>query len=960
MDRQALRTFRDASWGSVDELRRYLESVDALKRSDVENLVAVLRDPSLPKDGPHHRNRCSAFKTMCLSAPDPSFFAPIVEALPAFDGIALKAAEAVLPRCNDTESHPALCKTLGNPNAEVRAAVKTVLEAVGGPSALRALTQLVRERTFLGRREAMDVMVPKARHRALDLLAGVVKTGTAAEQLEALRWLADGEVMSAAAEQALQIIQDALDVDDARVAGIACRAFAQAVDEARFFEVVEPRFQREDVQPGLVSALGAVSSPRTVALLRTRSRRGPTAVQLAALQALEEIGGESVIEAFMDALVLEDPMVQRAAAEGIGRLASSGRVDAARLLINVLRSPHEHVRSMAATFAARVRTDDRLGDAVLDATTEEDWWSRERVLDALVELGVPRLGERLVRHLDADSPMIRRFAVYGLLRLRDPQTLGALLHTAATDDDWWVREQAAQAMGELGDASAVPYLEILVRERPDLRVVALDALEQLRAHEVLMGLADLTTDEDPGVALAMLEILGRHPKGREAGFYVQAALGSTESYVSKKARELLAEWKLDATQGSASLGLLDRLLVAAERHGADDVLLSPGRPPYVKKLGSVEPIARASLGEKEVEAMILPLLRPGHRELLDRLQDVDLSYDVPGFDMRFRINVFRERNGLSAVFRRISQTIPEIESLGLPPVIKSFADYPNGLVLVGGPTGSGKSTTLAALIDYINTYHGRHIVTIEDPVEVVHRSKRGLVNQAEVGTHAESFPIALRGMLRQDPDVILVGELRDQATIEIAVNAAETGHLVFATVHTTSAAATIDRLVHSLPAGRQGLVRGMLAESLRAVLCQQLLKRIDEPGKRVLACEVMVNNDAIAHLVRNDKAYQIPSVILTHRDQGMQLMDGVLEDLVRAGAVDPEDALLKAVDKSAFSRVLDAARKGERSHASVAPPPTNSGLERFSVPPAGRAPSGAQPRTSFVPPRIPSGSGEKP
>lgn len=953
MDRNAIRIFRDASWGSVDELRGYLESVPALQRRDVEQLLAILREPGLAKDGPHHRNRCAAFKTLCLNAPDPSFFAPIADALPGLDSIALKAAAAVLPRVNDVEAHAPLCKALGSPNAEVRETAKVVLEAVGGPSALRALTQLVRERTFLGRREAMDVMVPKARHRALDLLEGVVKTGTAAEQLEALRWLADPEVMSAAADRALGIVQDALDVDDPRVASIACRAFAQAVDEARFFEVVEPRFQRDDVQPGLVSALGAVNSPRTVALLRARSRRGPSVVQLAALQALEEIGGEAVIPAFMDALVLEDPLVRRAAAEGIGRLASSGRVDAARLLIGVLRSPHEHVRSMAATFAARVRTDDRLGDAVLDATTEEDWWSRERVLDALVELGVPRLAQRLVRHLDSDSPMIRRFAVYGLLRLRDPATLSALLHTAATDDDWWVREQATQAIGELGDRQAVPYLEVLVRERADLRVVALDALEQLRAHDLLLTLADLTTDEDPGVALAMLEVLARHPKGREAGFYVQAAVGSTEPHVAKRARELLATWKLESTDTSASLGLLDRLLVAAERHGADDVLLSPGRPPYVKKLGSVEPIARASLGDKEVEAMILPLLRPAHRDQLDRLQDVDLSYDVPGFDLRFRINVFRERNGLSAVFRRISQTIPKIESLGLPPVIKSFADYPNGLVLVGGPTGSGKSTTLAALIDYINDFHGRHIVTIEDPVEVVHRSKRSLVNQAEVGTHADSFPAALRGMLRQDPDVILIGELRDQATIEIAVNAAETGHLVFATVHTTSAAATIDRLVHSLPAGRQPLVRGMLAESLRAVLCQQLLRRIDEPGKRVLACEVMINNDAIANLVRQDKAFQIPSVILTHREHGMQLMDGVLEDLVRTGAVDPEDALLKAVDKSSFSRVLEAARKGERSHASVAPPPSTDG--RGSLPPRAPSESVARARPSFVPTR----TGEK-
>jgi twitching motility protein PilT len=260
------------------------------------------------------------------------------------------------------------------------------------------------------------------------------------------------------------------------------------------------------------------------------------------------------------------------------------------------------------------------------------------------------------------------------------------------------------------------------------------------------------------------------------------------------------------------------------------------------------------------------------------------------------------------VFRRIEQTIPPLESLGLPAVVQSFADYPNGLVLVGGPTGSGKSTTLAALIDHINAHPGRHIATIEDPIEVIHRSKEAIVNQREVGSHAKSFAQALRATLRQDPDVLLVGELRDQETIEIAVNAAETGHLVFATVHTTSAAAVVDRLVHAVPAKRQGLVRSMLAESLRAVLCQQLLRRVDVPGKRQLACEVLLNNDAIANLIRNDKSFQIASVILTHRAEGMQLMDGVLEELVRGGVVDPDDALLKSVDKVAFGKMLDAFR----------------------------------------------------
>jgi twitching motility protein PilT len=594
-------------------------------------------------------------------------------------------------------------------------------------------------------------------------------------------------------------------------------------------------------------------------------------------------------------------------------------VDAAQLFILLLRSPRADVRRVATQFVGRIRSDDALANSVFDSIREEDWWSRERVLEALVELGLPRVGERLMAHLEDDSPLVRRFAIFGLLRLRDPRTLPALLRHAASDDDWWVREQATQAIAELGDPRAIPYLVALVRERWDLRVVALEALESMQADDALMGFADLTSDDDPAVVIAMLEILGRLSRGREASLYVQGCVGADDPRVARKARELLESWKLDSeARGSASVGLRDRLLVTAARGGADDVLVGSGRPPYQKRHGEVSPIAKGAMSAAEVDGMLFPLLKPHHRAALASHADADLSYEVPGFDMRFRVNVFREAPGLAAVFRRVEQSIPALESLGLPPVVATFADYSNGLVLVGGPTGSGKSTTLAALIDHINRHSGRHIATIEDPIEVMHKSREAIVNQREVGSHAKSFADALRATLRQDPDVLLVGELRDQETIEIAVNAAETGHLVFATVHTTSAGAVVDRLVNAVPAKRQSLVRGMLAESLRAVLCQQLMRRIDQPGKRVLACEVMLNDGAISNLIRTDKAFQIPSVILTRRAEGMQLMDTVLEDLVRTGAVDPDDALLRAVDKAAFARMLESFRgPGDAARSAV-------------------------------------------
>ncbi len=913
MDRVAHKAFRDATWASPEELRAFVEGALPIGKRDVEAMLATLADPALDKASPHHKNRCSAFKGVVSAAPDPSYFAPIAGAMPTLDALALRAVAGLLPRLNDSEAHHPLCVALGCGNPEARQTARTLLEALGGPSALRALTELAKDPRYEGRLDAMAVMVPKARHRAVPLLAVVREYGRPGEQTEALRWLSDAEMMAGGLKDAARAVEGALDSRDPRIAELALRAFARVVDEGRFFEVVEPRVARDDVLPAIVQAIAALRTQRAVSLLKTRLRRGPSALQIAALRALEEIagevGGEGVVPAFLDALAVDDAAVQRASADALTRLATRPDVDAARLFIALLRSPHEHVRRVATQLAGRIRADDALANAVFDEMRAEDWWSRERVLETLVELGLPRVGERLLGHLEDASPLVRRFAIFGLLRLRDPRALPALLKHAATDTDWWVREQATQAIAELGDARALPYLELLVRERWDLRVSALEALESMGAEQALLGFADLASDEDPAVALAMLEILGRLPNGRRASLYVQACVEASDPRIAKRARALLETWKLDSEQSSsANVGLRDRLLVTAARGGADDVMLGSARPPYQKRHGDVSPIAKAALSAAEVDAMLLPLLKPGQREALEARRDADLSYDVPGFDMRFRVNVFREAPGLAAVFRRIEQTIPALDTLGLPPVIQSFADFPNGLVLVGGPTGSGKSTTLAALVDYINAHHGRHIVTIEDPIEVLHRSKESIVNQREVGSHAASFAEALRATLRQDPDVILVGELRDQETIEIAVTAAETGRLVFATVHTTSAAAAIDRLVHAVPAKRQRLVRSMLAESLRAVLCQQLLHRKDDPKKRVLACEVMLKNDAIANLVRADKSFQIPSVILTHRAEGMQLMDGVLEELLRAGIIDVDEAHLKSVDKVAFGRMLDAFR----------------------------------------------------
>jgi twitching motility protein PilT len=297
--------------------------------------------------------------------------------------------------------------------------------------------------------------------------------------------------------------------------------------------------------------------------------------------------------------------------------------------------------------------------------------------------------------------------------------------------------------------------------------------------------------------------------------------------------------------------------------------------------------------------MLLPVMDERARTTFEAENDVDFSYPVEGL-ARFRVNMFKDDAGIGAVLRQIPSKILTFEQLGLPAAVARMCDQPRGLVLVTGPTGSGKSTTLAAMIDYINRNRHAHILTMEDPVEFVHQSQKSLVNQREVGTHTKSFTRALKAALREDPDIVLVGELRDRETVHLALETANTGHLVFATLHTNTAASTIDRIVDLFPAEMHGAVRSGLAESLRGVICQTLCKRIG--GGRIAALEVLVSTPAINHLIRDGRTFQIPGTMQTGKAVGMQLLNEELAQLVRNKKVEAEEALARSVDKDDLAK----------------------------------------------------------
>ncbi|MFO7738228.1 MAG: type IV pilus twitching motility protein PilT [Desulfatiglandaceae bacterium] len=343
---------------------------------------------------------------------------------------------------------------------------------------------------------------------------------------------------------------------------------------------------------------------------------------------------------------------------------------------------------------------------------------------------------------------------------------------------------------------------------------------------------------------------------------------------------------------------IDAFFKLMNEQGASDLHLMAGQQPVLRVQGELERVKYKVLDNDHLKSMLYEIAPEEKIKVFEETGDIDFAYEIPGL-ARYRANFFEQRNGVGAVFREIPSAILTCDDLGLPKVIKRLATLPRGLVLVTGPTGSGKSTTLAAIIYEANRTRKDHIITVEDPIEFVHKSERAVVNHREVGLHTRSFAAALRGALREDPDIILVGELRDLETISLALEAAATGHLVFATVHTSSAAKTVDRIIEVFPVNQQQQVRNTLADGIRAVISQTLFKRIDRRG-RVAAVEVMIGTPAVRNLIREGKTFQIPSTLQTGKKYGMQTLDDAIMALLQKRIINPDDAYTKAEEKSKF------------------------------------------------------------
>jgi twitching motility protein PilT len=383
------------------------------------------------------------------------------------------------------------------------------------------------------------------------------------------------------------------------------------------------------------------------------------------------------------------------------------------------------------------------------------------------------------------------------------------------------------------------------------------------------------------------------------------------------------------------MAYLDQFLSVIVKHGGSDLHIGVGQPPKMRMHGDIMPIRADPVTHEEATRMMSEISGPHNWEIFEQRGDLDFAYEMDEAS-RFRSNYFKQSNGYGAVFRLIPTKIATLEQLGIPLVVREFANFRGGLVLVTGPTGSGKTTTQAALIDYINQNFSKHVVTIEEPIEFVHNNKRSTITQREVPGNSTSFAAALKAALREDTDIVLVGEMRDLETISLALTAAETGLLVFGTLHTNNARKTVDRMVDVFPADRQPQARAMLANSLRGVVAQLLLKRADRPG-RIAVNEILISNPAVAAIIREGATQKLQDVIVSGRAQGMQFMDDTIWALLEKGIVSAHEAFMKAIDKGRFKPFLSVEEEALANAAGAAPEDEKRARGDFVKPTGARA-----------------------
>jgi twitching motility protein PilT len=638
-------------------------------------------------------------------------------------------------------------------------------------------------------------------------------------------------------------------------------------------------------------------------------------IRSTALKLLADKAPEEAVDLIVDHLAYVDYDTQQHLIAALTTVARKRGMAFADRLLPLMASGEASIRT--AVIKILLEMDDRheLVKRYLQFSKSLAGWARDRALDSMKEFG-DDLVEPTIELLSDDDDEVRALALTVAGAFNDPRIIPATIELLS-DDDWWLRICAADTLGQFDDPTAVAAL-IEALADPEARWAAVEALGRIGDISSLPQLSKLLNDPAPEIRIEVLLALPKfkHPKILEA--LQRVATSDPHRTVRARALEIAEEVaessktsvqdaeKLRAEIHKAEAGTknarLDILLVSTRNQGGSDFHLSPGAPATMRLAGELVKSKDEPYDAQTVREMVREILTEDQWRRLEEQRQLDFCYYVPGAG-RYRSNVFLDHKGYNGVFRVIPEQPPTISEVGLPGHLGAISSIHQGLVLVCGPSGSGKSTTLAAMVNLLNETRQHHVITLEDPVEFVHPFKNCLINQREIGSDTQSYPRALRAALRENPDVIVIGDLRDNETVSLALTAAETGHLVLGTLSSTTAPKAIDRVISSFPHDEQPQVRAALAESLKFVVAQRLLP-LAGSRKRIACFEVLTGTMSVANMIIDDKTYQLPSAMQIGKGQGMRTFDDSLRELVRLGKISAESAYIHASNREEFEGLV--------------------------------------------------------
>ncbi|MBN2056876.1 PilT/PilU family type 4a pilus ATPase [bacterium] len=803
---------------------------------------------------------------------------------------------------------PALVSLLRLEDSESRRIAYSILLELDHAAIATELSSALERPPWSNKSEALNLLFDTGRIESINICKKLMEEGVEGDRRHAI-----GILQRLDSDEAINVIDHALENEKSPRLRLQIALSLQLMENPNKLRPLIKLLsdKRPDIVLAALDGIDQLGDVRALKVIRAMVEHFDLAVQIRCIEVLGKMGREEDVDILIPILKHENIRVRQTGMDALYRIAFAAESNISRILLNLMSDRDVNVRRCVADILNRIK-DEALFDTMFSFLQDEDWWVREAIAETLISIKDARVVPAAIKLLGNADEGLRRYGVEILMGVRDSRAVQPIINLL-NDPDWWVRERAVEALGYLGDTKVVPLLVNMLNVK-ELVYVAAQALGELGDSRVVPYLVKRLKDSRPDVRIKILESLAKLDAGACVG-EIKPMLTDSDKDVRNKAREVLRSMEAELGESieesdrwwkHQNLGQLDAMLLEVRVQGGTDMLLVTGSPPLMRVEGMLQPLHSDSLKQEAIWQMVQPILSKEQEDTFIAENDLDFSYEIPG-EGRFRGNCFVQNYGMNAVFRLIPDKLPSMDQLRLPRVIKNLSKLSQGLILFAGPASCGKTTTMACLVDMITRSRYEHIITIEDPIEYLYdTTQMSVVTQREVGRHSKSFPTALRAALREDPDVIVVGEMRDFETISIAISAAETGHLVLATVHSISAPKTIDRMIDVFPTSQQDQIRLMLGDSLRAVISQQLLTRRDGRG-RVAAFEVLMITPAISNLIREGKVFQIAGNMTTGRQHGMQTMERALAELVQDGYISSEEALAKAYNQEDFVDNVDLA-----------------------------------------------------